>query len=597
MGGKTGIDREQGTGFLAFLWVKGSSAGIQAKRLETSGTRLALAFAGFVLLLMWLSMGSFAVREWHNVHAEADHDLMGTGSVLQAHIDRTYSAARNMLALVDDWLVTRSSVGSRETLPDLLQLISRAQAHDDQPLSIRLVDQSDRIVRSLPEREGPTDIYVGDRDYVLALRDAPAGTTYVGSPITSRVDGRTVLPVVIRTRANSFGIKYVSAVIQQAFLADAYDKLLSAAIATIGLVRADGTILFTLPEDSRIRAQLTRHVTTAIAATSTAAITMRRFSGEGATITVASAGLAGEPLTIFVAMSESEIWQRWLQLIMLPTLFAVMASAAVFAFTHWLIRLMQNSAREAERLAAALTDAQAANQSKQQFLANMSHELRTPLNAIIGFSELMAAEKLGPLGNANYRAYADDILNAGRHLLTIISDILDTAKMNAGKIETGDTLIPLSDVLAECEHLLQPRITAKQLVLNYHLPANLPDLRMDRGHLKRVLINLIGNAAKFNARAGRIDIAADINRDGALALTISDTGIGIPPSRLDKLFRPFSQVEDSLNRNHDGIGLGLANTRLIIEAYGGHVWLESEVDRGTVAHVVFPARCLNLAQH
>lgn len=597
MAGKISTDRKQNEAFPFFLWAKGYAATRPASRFEISGIRLAIAFTAFVLLIMWLSVASFAIRDWSSVRAEADHDLTGTESVLQAHIERTYSAARNMLALIDDWLATRSSSASDETLPDLLQLIKTLQGHDDQPISIRLIDESDKIIRSLPERDGPTAIYVGDRDYILALQNAPAGTVYVGSPIASRIDGRTVLPIVIRAQTNKFGIKYVSAVIQQAFLAEAYDKLLTAAIATIGVVRADGTILFTLPEASQIRDQLTSQVTSAIAMASTISTTMRRFSStNGPAITVASAKLASEPLTVFVAMSETEIWQRWLLLVMLPGLFAVITSAAVLAFAHWLIRLMQNSARESERLAAALAEAQAANQSKQQFLANMSHELRTPLNAIIGFSELMSAEKMGPLGNANYRHYMRDILDAGRHLLSIISEILDTAKMNTGKIEIGHSLISLAQALAECEAVLQPRIAAQQVILTHDLPAALPGLRMDRGHLKRILLNLLGNAVKFNTRPGRIGITAKMNGDGALQLIISDTGIGIPAGRLDNLFRPFSQVEDSLTRNYDGVGIGLANTRMIIEAYGGSVWLESEVDRGTVAHVIFPAKCLDVGQ-
>src|SRR5260221_10451539 len=164
--------------------------------------------------------------------------------------------------------------------------------------------------------------------------------------------------------------------------------------------------------------------------------------------------------------------------------------------------------------------------------------------------------------------------------------------MDAGKIDLEDTPICLTDLLDECEHMLAPRIADKELVLSRHLPPDLPDLRMGAVHLKRVVINLISNAVKFTPHSGHIDTTVDIDARGALSLVISDTGIGIPPSRMGKLFTPFSQVEESLSRNHDGIGLGLVNTRLVVEAYGGRVWLESEFGSGTKAHVLLPASCL-----
>jgi two-component system cell cycle sensor histidine kinase PleC len=310
---------------------------------------------------------------------------------------------------------------------------------------------------------------------------------------------------------------------------------------------------------------------------------------DGTAALTAYARLAREPLAVFATFEENDLRWRWLRRVSLPVLLAIMSSAIVLAFTYWLLRLMRNSMAEAEKLAAALIDAQAASQSKQQFLANMSHELRTPLNAIIGFSELLTTESFGPLGNPSYRGYAQDILEAGRHLLAIIKDILDAAKMDAGKIEIDDTPTSVVELLDACEHMLAPRIADKKLSLIRHLPADPPQLRMGAVHLKRILINLIGNAVKFTAAQGRIDVTLGITADGGVSLIIADTGIGIPPSRMAKLFTPFSQVEESLSRNHDGIGLGLVNTRLIAQAYGGKVWLESEFGRGTEAHVVLPA--------
>jgi len=588
---KPQIERTENTGFLNILWGKGAPLIASAERLKTNGIRLALAFASFVLVVIWLSIASFCLSEWHGFQSEAEHDLVGAENVLHAHISRTYAAARNMLTLIDDWLASRAATTSPASIEDLIALIGQLQHHDERPIAVRLINSADTIIRSIPERDGPISSYAGNREYITALKNSPVGAIYVSSPFASRFDGRIILPIVLHARPNNFDIKYISAVIPEADVAEAYDQLLTKTTTTLGVVKADGTILFTLPENPALSGKIVTGLSDIIAMAPNSVSEMRQLPSlrDGTPTTVAYAKLAREPLAVFAALDATDLRLRWLRHIALPVFLATIFTAVVLAFTHWLIRLMRNSVAEAEKLAAALIDAQAANQSKQQFLANMSHELRTPLNAIIGFSELLTTETFGPLGSPNYRAYAQDIHDAGRHLLAIIKDILDTAKLDAGKIEIGDSIIGFEKQLDECENMLASRIASKRLNLNRQLSAGLPNLRMDAVHLKRVLINLVGNAIKFTLPDGCVTVTSTIKADGSFSLIIADTGIGIPPNRLSQLFRPFSQVEESLNRNHDGIGLGLVNTRLIVEAYGGKVWLESEFGRGTQAHVTLPA--------
>ncbi|HVI87244.1 MAG TPA: ATP-binding protein [Dongiaceae bacterium] len=569
-----------------------------ANRLKTSGTRLVFAFSTFVLILLWLSLASFSWHEWRGVRFEAEHDLAATETALQGHLGQTYSAARNLLALIDEWLATRSSTGSQETLQDLAQLITQLQHYDERPISVRLINTADTIIRSLPERDEALSTFVGDRAYVLALKDEPPGAFFISPPVVSRIDGRTVLPIVLRARANDFGVKYVSAAIQEDYVAKAFTGLLAAATVTVGIAKVDGTVLFVLPENSDLKQRMLDNLGSILLPDASPNADTREVAlGDGSAALVVSAKLTPEPFFVFAAIDKAVLWQRWLHLIVLPALFVVMSSAAIVAFAHWLLKLLRNSVAESAKLAAALIDAQAASRSKHDFLANMSHELRTPLNAIIGFSELMTTESFGPLTNPAYKGYAEDIGNAGRHLLSIIGEILDTAKMDAGKIEIGTTAIQFNDILQDCDRMLATRIAAKGLTVCREVSSDLPALCMDPNHLKRILLNLIGNAVKFTAQDGRVDIRAAINGEGAFALTIADTGIGIPPRRLNKLFKPFSQVEEGQVRNHDGIGLGLVNTRLIVEAYGGRVWLESEYGRGTQAYVILPADRFQPAQN
>jgi signal transduction histidine kinase len=246
----------------------------------------------------------------------------------------------------------------------------------------------------------------------------------------------------------------------------------------------------------------------------------------------------------------------------------------------------RESAYQALRLAKE--EAEAANQAKSGFLATMSHELRTPLNAIIGFSEMMLREVLGALGNEQYRAYVGDIHASGTHLLQIINDILDLSKAEAGKIDLSEDVFDLRDIMRSVGQLTAGRIYAAELTHNVDLPDELPPIRGDERKTKQVLLNLITNAVKFTPAGGSITIAASWDAGTGLAVTVADTGIGIPDSDLERVLKPFEQVDSSLSRQHQGTGLGLPLVKAIMELHGGRLELKSELGVGTQVIVVFP---------
>jgi signal transduction histidine kinase len=243
---------------------------------------------------------------------------------------------------------------------------------------------------------------------------------------------------------------------------------------------------------------------------------------------------------------------------------------------------------EYEALRLAKEKAEAASRAKSDFLATMSHELRTPLNAIIGFSEMMVREVLGPLGNAQYRAYVADIHDSGTHLLQIINDILDLSKAEAGKLELHEEVFDLRDSVHSVRQLISAGISEGGLSDSVELPADLPLLRADERKTKQVLLNLVSNAVKFTLSGGHIDIAGRYDPKAGLTLTVSDTGIGIAPDDLARVLAPFEQVDSSFSRSHQGTGLGLPLVKAIIELHGGNLALESEVGVGTRVSVTFP---------
>ncbi|WP_085120596.1 PAS-domain containing protein [Tistlia consotensis] len=246
--------------------------------------------------------------------------------------------------------------------------------------------------------------------------------------------------------------------------------------------------------------------------------------------------------------------------------------------------------RQAEaELRGAMETAELANRTKSEFLANMSHELRTPLNAIIGFSEVMAQELLGPLGDGRYRTYAQDIRDSGTHLLDIINDILDVSKAEAGMLELAEEPIELADAVTASLRLISQRAERGGVRLRESVPQELPPLLADPRRLKQILINLLSNAVKFTPAGGTVSVEAWQEAEGELAIRIADTGIGIKPEDLARVLEPFTQADSGFNRRHEGTGLGLPLTKALVELHGGRLELSGNEGGGTRAVVRFPA--------
>jgi two-component system cell cycle sensor histidine kinase PleC len=248
----------------------------------------------------------------------------------------------------------------------------------------------------------------------------------------------------------------------------------------------------------------------------------------------------------------------------------------------------QRLAELAEKYAAEKTRAEEASQAKSKFLASMSHELRTPLNAIIGFSEIMESGMFGPLGADKYQEYCSDIRGSGQYLLDVINDVLDMAKIEAGRIRLEPEHIALDPLLAEAMRVVSGRAEEKQVTLDCEIAPGLT-LNADRRALKQIALNLLSNAVKFTSQRGRVVMRGKAVND-SLLLGFADTGIGIARDALTRLGRPFEQVEGQLTKSHHGSGLGLAIAKSLVELHGGRMRIRSQLGKGTVVLVWLPAK-------
>ncbi len=249
----------------------------------------------------------------------------------------------------------------------------------------------------------------------------------------------------------------------------------------------------------------------------------------------------------------------------------------------------QDAEKSAELARKAMLDAQAANRAKTEFLANMSHELRTPLNAIIGFSDMMKSRMLGPTSGDKFLEYAKDINDSGQHLLELINDILDLAKIESGKLELHEQTIDVGRITKTCLILIKERADEGCLSVHDRLPSDAPTLRADERKFKQIMINLLSNAVKFTPEGGEIVVEGQVDADRSFAIKVSDTGIGIAREDIWKAMAPFMQVESDLGRKFEGTGLGLSLTKALVELHGGTLTIDSEVGVGTTVTVRFPA--------
>jgi signal transduction histidine kinase len=419
-------------------------------------------------------------------------------------------------------------------------------------------------------------------------------------PVGEREPARVVLPAVGHLGGSNEAVLVLGSGSGRPVLAALHLGPLEALARTlqigaqgsVALVRGDGTVLWRF---SGGVAQAGVAAAGAAHGTDPATLTLGlgllaggAFGGEDPLV-VGAVEIPGQPLSVVVALAEADVLDDWRHRIQVLLGVWLGLAAVVALLSAALAREVWRREQSELRLGEAKEEAERANLSKSEFLANMSHELRTPLNAIIGFSEIIDQEVFGRLSPPRYGAYVRDIHDSGQHLLELIDDLLDLARVEAGAMDLWLEPVEVAPVIRSAVAVLSGPAKVKAIEVEVDLPAGLPALAVDRRRLSQMLLNLLSNAIKFSGRCGTVGLRAEVDAEGGLEITVSDQGIGMSASEIAQVIQPFRQVEGAFSRCHGGVGLGLPLTRRLIELHGGRLAIDSVPGRGTRVHLVFPA--------
>ena len=564
-----------------------------SRLLPLFGALLVAAVLGAAGLLIW------DLRE--KAMAEAERDLSSLTLILASEASRTFQG----IDLVIQSVIDQHRIGEMTSAEEFKQRLASQDVHlklreklsgAPQLNAVGMISADGHLLNS--SRYFPLlDIDLSDRPYVRALREDRRLTTHISEPVSNRADG---MWSVFRTRqirrsdGELIGI-VVGAVATERF-EDFYRTIAVQRGTALGLMRSDGTWISRHPA-TRVMGStfLDQELLRRVGDPSTS-LTRRRVSMvEGTRQVMSLRAVADLPLIVTARFAEEEILADWRRQASVIATIAIGCMLALIFMIMLLIKrarlyeAMHRVARERDEAAQARQRAEAASRAKSEFLANMSHELRTPLNAIIGFSQAIEGQIFGAGAMSRYIEYARHIHDFGRHLLALISDILDMSRVEVGRYELRDETLDVPEFIESCAAMVRSQAETGRVEFVVALERGIPPLRGDRRALIQVVLNLLSNAVKFTAPGGRVTLRAHVDDAGRFNLVVADTGIGIGPDVLPWVFEPFQQGDPTISRKYGGTGLGLSISKSFVELHGGRITIDSAPGKGTTATIVLPA--------
>ncbi|WP_290812571.1 sensor histidine kinase [Ferrovibrio sp.] len=558
----------------------------RADRAHLSPRRLVVLLVVAMAAIAWTVTGVWIMGDRQRIYRSAATELTGAIPVLKVHARRSFDTAHTILVALDEALQTG---GADVDLRRLGMLALKMQSNDADPIGIAIISASEHLTRI---GSGDPEVDVSNRDYMNAIRNSPPGSFFIGKPLPSRISGRAVIPMVMKTRQHASGIGAILAAIPVSNFEEAYRDLLVSAPSAIGLLRDDGVVLHLTPDPrDRIGSYLPGFDLATLSREHPPMTAFERDSiGElKMPIMVSYATIDPYPLIVGGALRIEALQEVWLREAWPKAAGVFVGSIIVILLAAWLLVLMSRRDAAMRRVTEALVELEAANRAKRDFMARMSHELRTPLNAILGFSELIGGAMLGPVPKT-YQDYGRDIHRSGAHLLDMINQVLDITRIETGSLHPKLEPVEIDAVAAEVAMILRPLADGRKVKVKFEFEADARQLLADPMMLRQMLLNLVSNAVKFSPTGAAVVVESGADENGVV-VTVSDRGPGIDKDKLKHVFEPFGSGQSLLAQQAAGIGLGLPIAKKLVEMHGGRLTITTSRQKGTVVTLVFPAEC------
>ncbi len=574
-----------------------------------SSLRRRVVVAGFIIAALILTAACFVAFELREeTVGNAQRQLSALSRLTAERTEQTFSAADLLIRSIQD-LITGSS------LPDDTALRDRVKTrafYDDLVNLQKLLPQVQ--VAAVTDAQG--DLFADTRqfpspklnarqsDVFIALKaDPDRGLTFDRVRITN-INHQWMLYLgrALKDSEGRFaGIAFVG--IPISYFENYLARIDDGSDTSLALVDGDLTLIARWP---RIEAAIGKHMPASISSKQIGSADTNaafQYGADGYMRLVVNTRFEVNKTSFYFAASQTETallrpWRTtlaWIGLFVTTSLLAlgtlmVFGLRAIRDEDNWSAAILERELRlskQAGELVLARDAAETANRVRGHFLANMSHELRTPLNAVLGFAEILEKELFGPLGDARYKEFAADIHSSGKHLLDIIANILDLAKVDAGKLDLNEEILDIADLMKDCARMIAETAQTAGIKFDVKAPEQPVMFRGDCLRLKQILLNLLSNAVKFTPAGNHVILSGELTGD-AFLLRVTDTGIGMSKEESIEAMQAFRQIDSSFSRRHQGTGLGLPLAKSLVDMHGGTLTIDSQSGIGTTVTVLLP---------
>jgi len=576
--------------------------GLSSLRRELIGAAIAIAVAVLAIASVVLIVLRSQTLE------NSDRELMAVSRISADRTSQAFFAADVLIRSIVD-LATKPAPGETGTLrerakaPSFHEGLVRLQRLLPDIEVTAVVDADGNVIGSSHEFPAP-NVNAANASFFKPLKAHPDSDLFISDPIRSPRTGQWTLYLsrALTDGKGSFeGI--VLAAIPIRYFEDYFSTIDLGATSKVTLVNGNVKVIARWPrEDDLIGQALTGMKPDPRPGNGESVrILSDDRHGEAQRVMVTGAVVNGNPFFLAVSRTQYALLQPWRSALLWIVIFAVISLAVLAVLAFFVVRAVRAEeswsgalleretllSKQAAELATARDLAEAANRTRGDFLANMSHELRTPLNAILGFSEILEKGLFGPLGDPRYREFAMDIHNSGKHLLEVISNILDLAKVDAGKLELYTQEFDIVEMIHTCGRLMAEAANAGGVTFEVRAPRVAVPILGDSTRVRQILLNLLSNAVKFTPRGNSVTLTGEVVADGFI-LCVIDTGIGMTEEEAIEAMQPFHQIDSSLARRYEGTGLGLPLTKSLVTLHDGVLDIKSAPGKGTTVTVWLP---------